>query len=92
MLEFIRKMFGKKNDPSKTVAKERLLLVLLHDRASMSPDMLNRIRGDLIKVISDYIEIDEAALEFNLMQEDKEVALVVNIPIIKIKRDYAVQL
>ena len=82
-------MLGKKSDSSKTVAKERLLLVLVHDRASMSPDMLSSLRQDFVKVISNYMEIDEATLEFNLCQDNQEVALVVNVPVIKIKRDYA---
>ena len=89
MLEFISRMLGKESDSSKGVAKERLRLVLIQDRASMSPAMLNSLRDDLIKVISNYMEIDEAALEFNLCQDNKEVALVVNIPVIKMKRDYA---
>jgi len=89
LLEFIRRMLGKESDSSKTVAKERLRLVLIQDRASMSPAMLDRLRDDLIKVISSYMEIDETALEFNLCQDDKEVALVVNIPVLKMKRDYA---
>jgi len=82
-------MLGKESASSKTVAKERLRLVLVHDRASISPAMLNRLREDLIKVISNYMEIDEAALEFNLLQDDDEVALVANIPVVKMKRDYA---
>ena len=89
MLEFISRMLGKESASSKTVAKERLRLVLVHDRASISPAMLNRLREDLIKVISNYMEIDEAALEFNLLQDDDEVALVANIPVVKMKRDYA---
>ena len=89
MLEFISRMLGKESTSSKTVAKERLRLVLVHDRASISPAMLNRLRADLIKVISNYMEIDETALEFNLCQDDKEVALVANIPVVKMKRDYA---
>ena len=89
MLEFISRMLGRENTSSKTVAKERLRLVLVHDRASISPAMLNRLREDLIKVISNYMEIDEAALEFNLLQDDNEVALVANIPVVKMKRDYA---
>ncbi|SPF43294.1 Cell division topological specificity factor [Candidatus Desulfosporosinus infrequens] len=89
MLEFISRMLGKESASSKTVAKERLRLVLVHDRASISPAMLNRLREDLIKVISNYMEIDEAALEFNLLQDDNEVALVANIPVVKMKRDYA---
>jgi len=89
LLEFISRMLGKESASSKTVAKERLRLVLVHDRASISPAMLNRLREDLIKVISNYMEIDEAALEFNLLQDDNEVALVANIPVVKMKRDYA---
>jgi len=89
LLEFISRMLGKESASSKTVAKERLRLVLVHDRSSISPAMLNRLREDLIKVISNYMEIDETALEFNLCQDDKEVALVANIPVLKMKRDYA---
>jgi len=89
LLEFISRMLGKESASSKTVAKERLRLVLVHDRASISPTMLNNLKEDLIKVISKYMEIDEAALEFNLLQDDNEVALVANIPVVKMKRDYA---
>lgn len=89
MLEFISRMLGKESASSKTVAKERLRLVLVHDRASISPIMLNKLREDMIKVISNYMEIDESALEFNLCQDEREVALVANIPVVKMKRDYA---
>jgi len=89
LLEFISRMLGKESTSSKTVAKERLRLVLVHDRASISPAMLNSLRADLIKVISNYMEIDEDALEFNLCQDEREVALVANIPVVKMKRDYA---
>lgn len=89
MLEFISRMLGKENASSKNVAKERLRLVLVHDRASISPYMLNKLKEDLIKVISNYMEIDESSLEVNLNQDDKEVALVANIPVLKMKRDFA---
>jgi cell division topological specificity factor len=89
LLEFISRLFGKETASSKAVAKERLRLVLVHDRASISPVMLNRLREDIVKVISNYMEIDEAALEVNLCQDERDVALVANIPVIKMKRDYA---
>ncbi|MHB1407490.1 MAG: cell division topological specificity factor MinE [Desulfitobacteriaceae bacterium] len=89
MLEFINRMLGRENSSSKNVAKERLRLVLVHDRATISPHMLNQLKEDLIKVISNYMEIDESSLEVNLNQDDREVALVANIPVIKMKRDYA---
>ena len=82
-------MLGRENSSSKNVAKERLRLVLVHDRATISPHMLNQLKEDLIKVISNYMEIDEVNLEVNLNQDDREVALVANIPVVKMKRDYA---
>lgn len=88
MLEFINRMLGREN-ASKNIAKERLRLVLVHDRATISPHMLNQLKEDLIKVISNYMEIDESALEVNLNQDDREVALVANIPVVKMKRDYS---
>ncbi|AFM43152.1 cell division topological specificity factor MinE [Desulfosporosinus acidiphilus SJ4] len=89
MLEFISRILGKETASSKSLAKERLRLVLVHDRASISPAMLNKLREDLVKVITNYMEIDENALEFNLCQDERDVALVANIPVIKMKRDYA---
>lgn len=88
MLEFISRMLGKES-ASKNIAKERLRLVLVHDRATISPHMLNKLKEDLIQVISNYMEIDESALEVNLSQDDREVALVANIPVVKMKRDYS---
>lgn len=89
MIDFINRMLGKENTSSKNVAKERLRLVLVHDRASISPHMLNKLKEDLIQVISNYMEIDERGLEVNLCQDETEVALVANIPVVKMKRDYA---
>ena len=89
MLDFISRMLGKDSTASKNVAKERLRLVLVHDRASISPHMLNQLKEDLIRVISNYMEIDESAMEIDLSQDEREVALVANIPIMKMKRDYA---
>ncbi|WP_366924089.1 cell division topological specificity factor MinE [Metallumcola ferriviriculae] len=86
MLELLQRIFGKDNDTSKTVAKERLRLVLVHDRSNVSPQVLESLKVDLIKVISNYMEIDESALEVSLSDEDQAVALVANIPVIKVKR------
>ena len=85
---FINRIFGKENG-SKSVATERLRLVLVHDRANVSPQMLNALKNDLIKVISEYMEIDQQALEVNLSTEDGGVALVANIPVLKMKRSYS---
>lgn len=89
MLEFLLKVFGKDNSASKNVAKERLRLVLVHDRADMSPQLLDNLKEDLIKVITTYMDIDESALEVSLDNSDDTVALVANIPVLRMKRTVA---
>lgn len=88
MIDFLRSVLGKEAPGSKNLAKERLRLVLVHDRASVSPHLLENLKEDLIRVISDYMEIDEKALDVQLNNEDDSVALVANIPILKMKRTY----
>lgn len=94
MLEFIQRALGLKRDEpcaSKNTAKERLRLVLVHDRASMSPATLEALKEDLIRVISEYMEIDQSGLEVCLNNEDESVALVCNIPILNMKRNFKEQ-
>jgi len=86
LLDFLLRVFGKDSGSSRNVAKERLRLVLVHDRADVSPQLLDDLKEDLIKVISNYMEIDEKALEVNLDTSDKTVALVANIPVLRMKR------
>ena len=61
---------------------------MVHDRANISPHLLEDLKEDLIRVITNYMEIDENALEVQLNNDDQSVALVANIPVIKMKRDY----
>lgn len=85
MLEFITRLFNR-DGGSKNVAKERLRLVLVHDRASISPQLLETLKAEMIQVISNYMEIDESALEVNLDSSGNTVALVANIPVKGMKR------
>lgn len=88
MLEFLLRFFGRETTSSKKIAKERLRLVLVHDRAGVSPHLLEALKNDLIKVISEYMDIDTAGLEVSLTQENDSVALVANIPILRVKRTF----
>lgn len=88
LLDFINRFFGRDAGASKSVAKERLRLVLVHDRANVSPQLLESLKNDLIKVITTYMEIDEDSLEVNFSTEDNSVALVANIPVKKMKRNF----
>lgn len=85
MLDIIQKVFGREN-ASAQVAKERLRLVLVHDRANVSPQFLDRMKEDLIRVISEYMEIDTEGMEVRLQQTENHSALVASIPVMRVKR------
>ncbi|NPV29287.1 MAG: cell division topological specificity factor MinE [Firmicutes bacterium] len=87
MLELLQRVFGREaSRPSKHLAKERLRLVLMHDRLDVSPQLLEHLRADLLKVVTEYLVIDEAATEISLHRGQGSVALVANIPVLKMKR------
>lgn len=70
---------------SKEDAKNRLKLVLMHDRSKLAPDTLTKMKDELVDVISKYVEIDRQALDLNLEDESSTIALVANIPILRTK-------
>ena len=80
-------MLPRKKETSKDVAKERLKLVLVHDRASFSPQFLEMMKVEIIGVIRKYMDIDEETLDIQLTKTNSEdgnhmvPALVANIPI-----------
>jgi len=76
---------------SSNVAKDRLKLVLVSDRAGCSPEIMEQIKNDIITVISRYIEIDMEGLDIKITQTESEgnngvvPALFANIPIKDLK-------
>lgn len=86
MIDFLRHFWSRDTDSSKQIAKERLRLVLVHDRVNVSPSLLEALKEDLLEVISKYMEIEETGLEVNLDKSDNSVALVANIPVKRMKR------
>jgi len=86
MIDFLRQFWNRDTDSSKQIAKERLRLVLVHDRVNVSPSLLEALKEDLLEVISKYMEIEETGLEVNLDKSDNSVALVANIPVKRMKR------
>lgn len=85
MLDLIAKVFGR-DTSSAEVAKERLRLVLVHDRTNVSPQFLEALKNDLIAVISQYMEIEEDTMDVTLQSGENQVALVANIPVKRMKR------
>ena len=82
--------FKRKN--SGDVAKDRLKLLLISDRANCSPEIMEMIKNDIIKVISKYMEIDAEGLDIQITQTESDgingnvPALFANIPIKDLKQ------
>jgi cell division topological specificity factor len=67
---------------SAAIAKERLKIVLAHERAgSAAPDFLPRLQRDLIDVVGRYVEIRDDMIRVNLGKSGETSLLEINIEI-----------
>jgi cell division topological specificity factor len=74
-----KELMGARHD-----AKNRLKLVLMHDRTQLPETLLAQLRDEMVAVISKYVEIDNNAMEVNLETcESNTIALVANIPVLR---------
>ena len=84
LLDFIQRLVGLQK-PSATTAKERLQLVLAHDRSDLNPELLEQMRREILEVVQKYVEIDLDGGDVSLATEDRVTALVANLPIRRAK-------
>ena len=82
MASFLDRLSRKQNS-SANQAKERLSLVLIHDRTDLSPENLRSLKDRLIEVISDYVNIDTRHTEIEIRNDGREQTLIANIPLMK---------
>ncbi|HMB24735.1 MAG: cell division topological specificity factor MinE [Chloroflexota bacterium] len=73
------RIFGKKNSADN--AKERLQLVLIHDRTDLTPAELDSLKDDLIAAISRHVEIDAQAMQIGVQHDGRSQRLVADIPL-----------
>jgi cell division topological specificity factor len=78
--EMINRLLGRQS-ASATTARERLQLVLAHDRSDLNPELLDQMRREILEVVSRYVEIDLDEGDVSLETEDRVTALVANLPI-----------
>lgn len=78
-------------DESKNTAVNRLRLVLMQDRTNLTPEIMNRMRTELIAVLSKYVELDKEALDLNIGQEGEQMALMLSIPVIRAKDEAEIE-
>ncbi len=80
MSNFLDRLLGR-NTSSANQAKERMKLVLIHDRTDLTPAEMDALKDELIQVISRHIEIDPNAVRIDLSHEGREQRLIADIPL-----------
>lgn len=76
---------------AKDVACNRLRVVLMQDRTNLTPELLQRMRRELVELLSRYVEMDKDALELNFDQEGDQMALMLSIPVIRAKDEKEIE-
>ena len=89
VLEFFTK--AEEKEDTKNIARNRLKLVLMQDRTNLNPQLLERLRGEMIELLSKYVVIDKDLLELNFTPEDEQLALMLSIPVIRAKNDEEIE-
>ncbi len=74
-------MVGRKKPTPGEVAKERLKVVLSHDRLKLNPELLEIIRAEILNVVSRRLEVEEENMQVNLSHENNADLLLANVPV-----------
>ena len=80
-MQFLKKHFGSRPPSSREIAKERLQLVLVHDRTQISPQLLQVLKDEIIAVISKHVTIDREGVDITFTQNRRESRLQADIPL-----------
>ena len=77
--DLVDKLLGRQ-PASASTARDRLQLVLAHDRTDLSPELLDQMRREIFEVVAKYVDIDLEEGDVSLETEDRVTALVANLP------------
>jgi cell division topological specificity factor len=81
-MKFLEILIGTRQPSSRDQAKERLKLVLVHDRIDMSPAMMQKLKDELIAVLSKHLEIDRDRVQISVGEGNQRDLLVAEIPVL----------
>ena len=89
-MDIFSRLFGRRQ-ASKAIAKERLRLVLIHDRSGIPPELLNVIKNEIITVISKHVKVEREGIKMDLSHSEGQTKLVADIPIASYHHSQATQ-
>lgn len=84
MLDFLTKFF-QREESSKSLAKERLRLVLMSDRVALAPETFDAMKEEMLSVLQRYLEIDKRGLDVHFENAERRFMLLANIPVNSVK-------
>lgn len=84
MKRLVDRLSGKQKSAS--AAKERLQLVLIHDRTDLPPGVMESMRDEILDVISRHVDVDRDSVEIKIQQDGRQQFLHAEIPIMSSKK------
>lgn len=89
LIELLERIFPTLNDRnSRQEVKNRLHLILAHDRSDLTPQMIESMRREILEVVSKYVDLDADAMDFSLENSSRVTSLVANLPILRVKPEF----
>jgi len=81
-MSLFNRLLGRNEPNSSVMARNRLKVILVHDRVDLSPGKLEQLKNDLALVISKYVEIDQDGIELALTDTNRQSHLTAQIPVV----------
>jgi cell division topological specificity factor len=71
---------------SKSVARDRLKIVLVQDRAEANRGLLEKLRDEIVAVVTRYADVEVGKAEVRFARLDGQSALLARIPVRSLRR------
>lgn len=80
---FLDTLFGRREPSARSasVAKQRLVEVLVQDHVRVTPQVMEAIRADISRVLSKHLSIDTDQVQVNITRSENGENLIANVPV-----------